>query len=70
MFNLVIWSALKFSSEGNMDDLEFPQFDFQAIIDATNFFSLANKLREGGFGTVYRVSKFPYFYILYTTIDN
>lgn len=60
----------EFSTEGNMDDLELPQFDFQAIIDATNFFSLANKLGEGGFGTVYRVSKFPYFYILYTTIDN
>jgi hypothetical protein len=51
----------EYSDERNMDDLDLPLFDFHVISDATNSFSLANKLGEGGFGTVYRVNKFPLF---------
>ncbi|PON70490.1 Tyrosine-protein kinase, partial [Trema orientale] len=36
---------------------EFSQFDFERIRDATNDFSDANKLGQGGFGAVYKVLK-------------
>ncbi|XP_027354532.1 receptor-like serine/threonine-protein kinase SD1-8 [Abrus precatorius] len=42
------------SDERSMDDRELPLFDFNTIKEATNFFSLANKLGEGGFGSVYK----------------
>ncbi|CAL5183341.1 unnamed protein product [Lathyrus oleraceus] len=44
----------EYSDERNIDELELPQFEFHVIADATNCFSLANKLGEGGFGTVYK----------------
>jgi len=34
---------------------EFSVFDFEDILDATDKFSLENKLGEGGFGPVYKV---------------
>jgi hypothetical protein len=36
--------------------MELPLFAFSAIADATNNFSVNNKLGEGGFGPVYRVN--------------
>lgn len=54
-------NSREYSDDRNMDDLELPLFEFHVISDATNSFSLANKLGEGGFGTVYRVTKFPLF---------
>ncbi|XP_061368784.1 receptor-like serine/threonine-protein kinase SD1-8 isoform X2 [Gastrolobium bilobum] len=45
---------IEHSDERNMDDLELPLVDFNTITMATNFFSSANKLGEGGFGSVYR----------------
>lgn len=53
----VISSNREYSSEKNkMDDLELPLFDFNTIKTATNKFSESNRLGQGGFGTVYRVS--------------
>jgi hypothetical protein len=46
------------SSENNMDELELPFFDFNTITMATNNFSEQNKLGQGGFGIVYKVSCF------------
>eukprot|EP00258_Populus_trichocarpa_P051379 XP_024467398.1 receptor-like serine/threonine-protein kinase SD1-7 [Populus trichocarpa] len=39
---------------GQKEDMELPLFAFSAIADATNNFSVNNKLGEGGFGPVYR----------------
>ncbi|KAL9345944.1 hypothetical protein Peur_060797 [Populus x canadensis] len=39
---------------GQREDMELPLFPFSAIADATNNFSVNNKLGEGGFGPVYR----------------
>lgn len=48
----------KNSGERNMDDIELPMFDFNTITMATDNFSEANKLGQGGFGIVYKVSCF------------
>lgn len=43
--------------KGSSDkDSELPLFSFSVISKATNNFSLNNKLGEGGFGSVYKVS--------------
>jgi hypothetical protein len=42
--------------EGEQQDMELPSFDFGRIAFATDDFSNNNKLGEGGFGPVYRVS--------------
>lgn len=44
------------SIEGRKEDLELPFFDLATIAKATNNFSIDNKLGEGGFGVVYRVT--------------
>ncbi|XP_020215408.1 G-type lectin S-receptor-like serine/threonine-protein kinase At4g03230 [Cajanus cajan] len=42
------------ADEDKQDDLELPFFDFATIVNATNNFSIENKLGEGGFGPVYK----------------
>lgn len=37
------------------EDLELSILDFDTISAATDRFSIANKIGEGGFGTVYKV---------------
>ncbi|KAI9082795.1 hypothetical protein K1719_035252 [Acacia pycnantha] len=51
---LLISRNTEHSGDMNMDDLELPLFDFHTITMATDNFSEANKLGEGGFGIVYR----------------
>ena len=41
-------------SKGKMKEL--PLFEFQVLAAATDNFSLSNKLGQGGFGPVYKVS--------------
>ncbi|CAM8905988.1 unnamed protein product [Rhodiola kirilowii] len=41
-------------SETDNSDLDLPLFDFETMSKATNYFSVANKLGEGGFGPVYK----------------
>jgi len=52
-----------------MDDIELPMFDFNTLAMATNNFSEANKLGQGGFGIVYRVGLFVIAPII-THIEN
>ena len=45
-------------ADGNeIKNVESLQFDLSSIEDATNHFTADNKLGEGGFGEVYKVSK-------------
>ncbi|XP_064963200.1 receptor-like serine/threonine-protein kinase SD1-8 [Musa acuminata AAA Group] len=41
-------------NEGTGQDLDLPLFDLAAIINATDDFSIHNKLGEGGYGPVYK----------------
>lgn len=41
--------------EGSGTSVEVSIFDLSTIVSATEDFSLANKLGEGGFGAVYKV---------------
>ena len=48
-------------SEGNevedsKGDMEIPFYDHSVIVNATNNFSIDNKLGQGGFGSVYKVN--------------
>ena len=43
------------TSEGQ-ERLELPLFELATLLNATNNFSSDNKLGEGGFGPVYKVS--------------
>ncbi|GLT56069.1 hypothetical protein SLA2020_291420 [Shorea laevis] len=49
---------------------ELPLFDFESIVVATNNFSMANKLGQGGYGPVYKVSNNVFFKerVLYSSI--
>ncbi|KAK1356056.1 hypothetical protein POM88_049312 [Heracleum sosnowskyi] len=47
-------SAVKLALKIKSEDLELPLVDFDTVAKATNYFSLHNKLREGGFGPVYK----------------
>jgi hypothetical protein len=46
--------SVEFTEEDKKDtDVSF--FDLESILAATNSFSDANKLREGGYGPIYKV---------------
>lgn len=47
-----------YTSDDQKVDLDLPIYDFDTVAKATNQFSLANKLGEGGFGPVYKVTSF------------
>ena len=42
--------------KGRNKEMELPLFSFSSVSTATNYFSASNKLGEGGFGPVYKVS--------------
>ena len=57
MNEVVISSKRHLSGDMKTEDLELPLMDFEAIATATHNFSSTNKLRQGGFGIVYKVEK-------------
>ena len=46
----------KRTGKGKNKEMELPLFSFSSVSTATNYFSASNKLGEGGFGPVYKVS--------------
>ena len=46
--------SIQFTEE-DKKDIDIPFFDLESILVATNSFSDANKLGEGGYGPVYKV---------------
>lgn len=46
------------NNNGEEEDLKLPLFDLSTMSRATNNFSEANKLGQGGFGAVYKVTIF------------
>ena len=51
-------TAENWNDESNFEDaeIELPLYDLDTLIAATDDFSAENKLGEGGFGPVYKVS--------------
>lgn len=56
MNEVVMPSRRHIFRENKTDDLELPLMDFEAVAIATDNFSNANKLGQGGFGIVYKVN--------------
>lgn len=57
LLNEVVFSSKRdHSRENKPEDIELPLFDFNAIALATKNFCDENKLGQGGFGCVYKVS--------------
>lgn len=51
----IIPSKREFSGETSTEEFELPLFDFSTLAMATENFSDAAKLGQGGFGCVYKV---------------
>ena len=48
------------SREYDKEEVDLPLFDWQTIVQATNYFSSDNKLGAGGFGPVYKVNVYSW----------
>ena len=56
--------------DGTRRNSNFPLFDLRTIIAATDNFSIANKLGQGGFGPVYKVVSFQVCLCIINSIMN
>lgn len=56
----IIPSKREFSGETSTEEFELPLFDFSTLAMATDNFSDATKLGQGGFGCVYKVKAQSY----------
>ncbi len=52
----------EFREEGE-SEIDLPSFDLESILAATDNFSDANKLGQGGYGPVYKVMSITLLYI-------
>jgi len=57
---------LVWGTEGNNPDFTF--FNYSQVLDATNDFSVENKLGQGGFGPVYKVVDLGWLFL--TSLEN
>jgi len=53
---LLVGQIFGFSHQSRSEDLDLPMFDLTTLVNATGNFSEDNKLGEGGFGAVYKVT--------------
>lgn len=53
---------------GTGDDLELPIYGLEIVLAATDGFSIDNKLGEGGFGPVYKVTISTY--LIFKTVQS
>jgi len=50
-----VFSFKNHTDNNENEDIDIPIFDLSIIANATNDFSIDNKLGQGGFGPVYKV---------------
>jgi hypothetical protein len=50
-----VFSFKNHTDSNENEDIDIPIFDLSTIANATNNFSIDNKLGQGGFGPVYKV---------------
>lgn len=48
----------------NDKNIDVPFYNLDSILSATDSFSDSNKLGQGGFGPVYKVTTCPYYFFL------
>ena len=53
--NEMVLRNINSSREDEIEDLDLPLMDFEAVVAATESFSHSNQVGKGGFGAVYKV---------------
>lgn len=59
-----VFSFKNQTDNNESEDIDIPIFDLSTIANATDNFSVDNKLGQGGFGPVYKVWSSYFFFIL------
>ena len=67
---VLLTSERYISRENKTDDLELPLMEFEALAMATNRFSDANMLGQGGLGIVYKVKNDSKMYSQFITVQG
>jgi hypothetical protein len=57
LFSILMSPIHSIVGESQKEEVDVPLFELATIANATNYFSQANVLGEGGFGHVYKVNK-------------
>lgn len=57
-FMLFVGSSKEKKEDDSKTHHDLPFYDIKSLVAATENFSVANKLGEGGFGSVYKVSQY------------
>ena len=51
----ILFHIIEASGRSDIEFQDFPLFQFEKLVAATNNFDINNKLGQGGFGSVYKV---------------